>query len=332
VSILATSRRRPIGPPSADPVAVATRAAFLRRLDMDISRRLDGMLSGDHLAFATGPGTEPAGARSYGPGDDARRIDWSLTARALQPHIRTTQADREIETCVIVDRSASLDFGTALREKREVALAAAGAFGFLTVRDGNRFGVVIGGGENLTRPPIRSGRAGLLATLAAIYDTPRHDAAPGPNADLAAAMVQVERTQRRRGQVIVVSDFLDSTDWVMPLRRLGLRHLVIGVHVTDPRELDLPAVGMLEVIDTETGRRLSVHTGSASLRTRYRAAAGERQERIRRSILEAGAGYLHLSTDRDWLLDVVQHVKGRHNRAAATFRRFGAHSLAGSRS
>ncbi len=120
---------------------VAAKAAVLRRLELDVTRRLDGLLSGDYLAFASGPGTEPAGARPYGPGDDARRIDWSLTARALTPHVRTTEADRELETWVVADRSASLDFGTAEREKREVALAAVAAFGFLTVRAGNRLGV-----------------------------------------------------------------------------------------------------------------------------------------------------------------------------------------------
>ncbi|HMC41972.1 MAG TPA: DUF58 domain-containing protein, partial [Acidimicrobiales bacterium] len=102
---------------------MAAKAELLRRLELAVTRRLDGMLSGDYLAYATGPGTEPAGARPYGPGDDARRIDWNLTARALSPHVRTTEADRELETCLVVDRSASLDFGTAEREKRELALA-----------------------------------------------------------------------------------------------------------------------------------------------------------------------------------------------------------------
>ena len=132
---------------SASPATVAAKAAVLRRLELEVTRRLDGLLTGDYLAVAAGPGTEQAGARPYEPGDDARRMDWNLTARTLSPHVRTTNADREMETWVVADRSASLDFGTADREKRDVVLAAVAAFGFLTARHGNRLGVVVAGGD-----------------------------------------------------------------------------------------------------------------------------------------------------------------------------------------
>jgi uncharacterized protein (DUF58 family) len=287
---------------------------LLRRLELDVTRRLDGMLSGDYLAFSAGPGTEPAGARPYGPGDDARRIDWSLTARALDLFVRTTDAERELETCVVVDRSASLDFGTAEREKREVALALTAAFGFLTVRAGNRLSVVMAGGERLTRLPARNGRGGVLASLSAIYETPRREGLPASGADLRSALARVERTQVRRGQVVVVSDFLDSSDWRMMVRRLALRHQVIAAHIIDPRELELPPVGMLAVVDVETGRRLDVQTNSARLRERFAAAATARQEQIRRSIVEAGAEYLGVATDRDWLLDVATFIGQRRHR------------------
>jgi len=306
-------RRPPEVPPSTGPAALAAKAAFLRRLELDVTRRLDGFLSGDYLAFASGPGTEPAGARPYGPGDDARRIDWNLTARALAPHVRTTEADRELETCIVVDRSASLDFGTSHHEKREVALAAIAAFGFLSIRAGNRLSVLVAGGDKLVYLPARNGRLGVLAALSAVYDTPRHPAGPAAAADLTAALVRVERTQLRRGQVIVVSDFLDPTDWAAPMRRLTLRHQVVAAHVTDPRELELPAVGLLSVVDAETGEHLHVQTNSTALRERYRVAAAERQERIRRHLAEAGAEHLHLSTDRDWLLDVARFVGWRRS-------------------
>ena len=301
-------------PPSAPPPAVAAKAAFLRRLELDVTRRLDGMLSGDYLAFAAGPGTEPAGARPYGPGDDARRIDWSLTARALDLHVRTTEAERELETCVVVDRSASLDFGTAQREKREVALAVTAAFGFLTVRAGNRLSVVIAGGEQLSRLPARNGRSGVMAALSAVYDTPRRETGPAPAADLKSALARVEQTQVRRGQILVVSDFLEASEWPVPLRRVALRHQVICAHVTDQRELQLPAVGMLAVVDVETGRHLDVQTDSPRLRERFAAAATARHDGIRRSIVEAGAEYLGVATDRDWLLDVATFIGQRRGR------------------
>ena len=269
------------------------------------------MLSGDYLARAVGPGTEPAGARAYQPGDDARRIDWNLSARALAPHVRTTDADRELETWVVADRSASLDFGTARREKREVVLAALAAFGSLSVRAGNRFGVLVAGGEKLLRIPARSGPRALMAALAAVYDTPRRGSGPAAGADLAAALTRLHRTQQRRGQVIVLSDFLDRGDWSTALRRIALRHQVIAVPILDPRELELPPVGMLALVDPETGQRLHVQTNSPALRERYAAAAAARQEEIRRAVLRSGAEYLPLTTDRDWLVDIAAFVSSR---------------------
>jgi len=283
----------------------------LRRLELDVTRRLDGLLSGDYLARAVGPGTEPAGARAYQPGDDARRIDWNLSARALAPHVRTTDADRELETWVVADRSASLDFGTARREKREVVLAALAAFGSLSVRAGNRFGVLVAGGEKLLRIPARSGPRALMAALAAVYDTPRRGSGPAAGADLAAALTRLHRTQQRRGQVIVLSDFLDRGDWSTALRRIALRHQVIAVPILDPRELELPPVGMLALVDPETGQRLHVQTNSPALRERYAAAAAARQEEIRRAVLRSGAEYLPLTTDRDWLVDIAAFVSSR---------------------
>jgi len=300
--------RRPV---SAPPAEVAGRAAVLRRLELDVTRRLDGLLSGDYLARAVGPGTEPAGARAYQPGDDARRIDWNLSARALAPHVRTTDADRELETWVVADRSASLDFGTARREKREVVLAALAAFGSLSVRAGNRFGVLVAGGEKLLRIPARSGPRALMAALAAVYDTPRRGSGPAAGADLAAALTRLHRTQQRRGQVIVLSDFLDRGDWSTALRRIALRHQVIAVPILDPRELELPPVGMLALVDPETGQRLHVQTNSPALRERYAAAAAARQEEIRRAVLRSGAEYLPLTTDRDWLVDIAAFVSSR---------------------
>jgi uncharacterized protein (DUF58 family) len=315
-----TARRRwhPAGsgrpdrlPPSAPPAKVAGKAAVLCRLELDVTRRLDGILSGEYLGFIPGPGTEPAGAQAYQPGDDARRIDWSLTARALAPHVRTTEADRELETWIVADRSASLDFGTAQREKREVVLAVVAAFGFLTVKGGNRLGVMVSGGDKLVRFPFTAGRVGMLAALSGLYDTPRATRAPDARADLAAALARIERTQSRRGQVVVVSDFLDASDWAGPLQRLAYRHQVIAVQVVDPREFELPAVGMLSVVDAESGRQLHVQTNSAKLRQRYAAAAAERHQRIARSIVLAGAEHMVASTDRDWLVDVAAFMRRR---------------------
>jgi uncharacterized protein (DUF58 family) len=270
-----------------------------------VLRRLEGSASGDHLTAATGPGSERAGAREYEPGDDARLIDWNLTARSAGTYVRTTDAEREVDTWIIADRSASMDFGTARAEKRDVVLGAAAAFGMLTVRGHNRLGLVVAGTERSLHHPPRTGRGWLMAALSTIHDTPRQDGGPTAGNDIAAAMRYLLVAQHRRSQVVVVSDFLGGDAWVQSLRALALHHHVVAVHVTDPRERELPTVGMLAVVDTETGRQRYVQTSSAALRAKYAAAATERHTGIARAIAASGAEYLHLSTSRDWLTDTL---------------------------
>jgi uncharacterized protein (DUF58 family) len=222
-----------------------------------------------------------------------------------------------METWLVADRSASLDFGTASCEKRDLVLAAAAAFGFLTARHGNRMGVLIAGGDSLTRVRARSGRVALMAALSTLYDAPRAPGRPGPASDLAGALDSLGRYKRQRGQIVIVSDFLDASDWRHSISRLALRHQLVAVHVTDPREFHLPAIGILGVIDSETGQRLDVQTNSASLRARFEAAAADRYQQIRADLLRAGAEHLHLSTDRDWLVDFARFIATRQaNRRA----------------
>src|SRR6476619_1836566 len=114
----------------------------LRRLDLAVSHKLDGLLHGEYQGLVPGHGSELGETREYQAGDDVRRIDWNVTARLQQPHVRETIADRELETWLLVDLSPSLDFGTALCEKRDLAVSAAAAAGFLTARTGNRIGAV----------------------------------------------------------------------------------------------------------------------------------------------------------------------------------------------
>jgi len=290
------------------------RAAVLRRLELQIVRRLDGRASGDHQTAAIGPGSERAGAREYQPGDDARRIDWNLTARSHAVHVRTTEADRELQTWVIADRSASLDFGTALSEKRDLVLGATTAFGILTSRGGNRFGVTAAGGPALATRPAATGRTAMMAALAAVYDTPRMNAPPGDGAGLAAALGAVRRLQPRRGLVVVVSDFFDGTDWSTALRRVALRHQVAAVQIVDPRDLEIPSVGMLSVVDPESGKLVHVRTNKSKIREQYAAAAKQRMDQISTSIRVAGADHLVLSTDSDWLTKIVAFATSRRGR------------------
>lgn len=284
---------------------------LLRRLELDVTMRLDGMLQGDYRGLVPGHGSEPGETRLYQAGDDVRRIDWNVTARTQETHVRETIADRELSTQICVDLSPSLDFGTTDREKRDVVLEATAAVGLLTSRIGNRVGaVLVDAGGQRTVPPGQ-GRTHLLSLLQRVADTPRGARGSG---DLAAGLHRVGTQARRRGLVVVISDFLAPPGWEIPLRRLTTRHEVLAIEILDPRELELPDVGLVTLTDPETGEVREIATGNQKLRRRYADAAAEQRAGIAAEVRRAGADHLQLRTDRDWLLDMATFVARRRKR------------------
>lgn len=287
---------------------------ILRRLELTVTHRLDGLLHGDHLGLVPGHGTELGETRSYVAGDDVRQIDWNVTARMQKAYVRSTIADRELETWVFVDRSATMDFGTARCTKAELALAATAAIGFLTAHTGNRIGAMITRPESERLVPARGGRAHLMRLLHTV-------AADAPvkrgRADLADGLGRLASVARHRGLVVVVSDFLDVGRAETALRRLGLRHEVLAIEVVDPRELELPDVGSLALTDPATGRTVRIDSSSRALRDRFARAASRQREATAAMLRRAGIGHLQLRTDRDWVLDLVRHVAASRRRRSA---------------
>ncbi|MGW4154873.1 DUF58 domain-containing protein [Micromonospora chersina] len=329
------ARAAAVTPPTRLPASGDRSGAVLARLQLMVTRKLDGLLQGDYAGLLPGPGSEAGESREYRPGDDVRRMDWPVTARTTMPHVRRTVADRELETWLAVDLSASLDFGTGRWLKRDVVVAAATALAHLTVRGGNRIGAVVGTGApvpggrwrggsapagpgSLHRLPARAGRKEAQGLLRAIAGT---EIRPG-RSDLGVLVDMLNRPPRRRGVAVVISDFLaPPQQWGRPLRKLRVRHDVLAVEVVDPRELELPDVGVLPVVDPETGELHEVQTADPGLRRRYAEAAAAQRAAIAAELRTAGAAHLRLRTDRDWLLDMVRFVAAqRHARTRGTTR------------
>ncbi len=292
----------------ARPTSHRDAAEVLRRLELTVSHRLDGLLQGDHLGLVPGHGTDLGETRPYQPGDDVRRIDWNVTARTLEPHVRETIADRELEAWIIVDLSASVDFGTATQTKRDLSVAAAAAVGFLCDHTGNRIGGVLLTPQGERIFPARGGRAHLVAFLHQL--TTAEPAVEG-STDLAQALRRLGTTLRRRGLVVVVSDYLDPGPWAESLARLAVRQEVLAVEVVDPRELELPDVGIVALVDPESGRTIEVDTASSRLRASFAAAASEQRAAHAAAFRRAGVDHLLLRTDRDWVADMVRFVVAR---------------------
>jgi uncharacterized protein (DUF58 family) len=298
----------------------------LRRLELQIVRRLEGFLHGEHLGLLPGPGTDLAEARYYLPGeDDVRRMDWAVSARTTIPHVRDVIADRELETWVLVDLSPSMHFGTAAMEKRDLAVAAVATMGLLTFRVGDRFGGYVLRRGTLKRWPARTGRLALFGLLRSLLREPTAGSA-GPTISLSDAVIAVARAQRKRGLRVVVSDFIDHSDsgtdvhtppsWEKAMRELAARHQVIAVEIVDPRELDIPNVGTVLIEDSESGEVRELNTASRKVRQRYAAAARIQRQRTATALRRAGAAHLVLRTDRDWVADTARFAL-KHRRVAA---------------
>jgi len=279
--------------------------SVLRRLDLDINMRLDGLLHGDYRGLVPGHGSEPGETRRYAPGDDVRRIDWNVSARMVETYIRQTIADRELESAVAVDLTPSLDFGTAGSEKRDLAAAATAAIGFLTLRIGNRFGAELIRPDGVESIPAKQGRAHVLHIVEQVLTAPR---AASSTTTLADGIARLHGPHRRKGMRAVISDFIDESDWQQQLKLVSVRNQLVAIEIVDPREMELPNVGTLAVVDPETGQRREIQTQRRKVREAYAQAASEQRADIAQTFRESGTSHLQLSTDRDWLLDVVRFV------------------------
>jgi uncharacterized protein (DUF58 family) len=267
---------------------------LLKRLRWTVHRRLATRLGGDERSTLHAPGLELAELREYAAGDDVRSIDWHVTARTDRPYVRLAPAERALDALLVVDLSASVDWGTAAAPRRERALELAAAAGDLLTRRGNRLALLPFADRPLPALGPAAGRAQLARMLARLRDAPRQ-AEPGPT-DLAAALVRADSLLARRGLVLIVSDFLAPDGWQRPLGRLAARHEVVAAAIDDPRDGQLPDLGLVTFEDPETGRQLVVDTGDAALRARFAAAAAARADGLRRELRRRGVALLELST------------------------------------
>ncbi len=272
-------------------------------------RRLDGLLHGDHRTLLRGQGLDFADLREYQYHDDVRHIDWNVTARLGVPHVREYTEDREVSAWFLLDASPSVDFGSAGRQKREVASEFVGVLARLLSRQGNRVGALVWGGALDAVIPARGGRRHVLHLLQRLLARPALDRAPAT--DLAAFLHAAFGVLARRSLVFVVSDFVSTPGWQRPLAQLARRHEVVAVRLTDPLERALPDLGMVPMQDAETGEQLVVDTGDRAFRRRYAAAAERREAALREAWAEAGVDALELGTGDDLAVALLRYAELR---------------------
>ncbi|MEV0593273.1 DUF58 domain-containing protein [Nonomuraea cavernae] len=315
---------------------------LLLRLEWKVVRRLDGRLQGAHRTAHRGSGIDFTGLRAYGDGDDARHIDWNVTARLDEPHLRVFTEDRELTVWLVLDRSASMLAGRPGRGKHDVLAELALVLARLFGRGGNRVGALLFDTGMLRVVPPGTSRRHALRIGAELDRTSEHtrdrtaertrkrtwrrtrdrtsertqgrtrdlasEARGGTTTDLAEMLDAAGRLARRRALVVVLSDFIGDGDWERSLQRLARRHEVVALRIVDTADDVLPEAGLIVVEDAETGEQLVVDSADPLLRVRFREAVDDRDARLVAGMRRAGVPVHRIDTDRDLAEALVEVV------------------------
>jgi len=294
------------------PTSASTPERILQRLDWQVIRRLDGLLQGDYRSLFYGYGVDFADLREYQPEDDVRYIDWNVTARMNTPYVRKYVEDREITAWFLLDLSPSIDFGSAQNLKRTMLIDFVTTVARLLTRHGNRVGAMFYGSKVEHTVPARGGRVHVLRLLNDLLKQPRLLRAPFT--DLTPLVEGALYGIKRRSLIFIISDFISAPGWERALHLLNRRHEVLAVRLWDPREVEMPDVGLIVMEDAETGEQVYVDTHDRTFRARFQAAAQMREAALAAAFKHAGVDVLSLSTEDDLVRSIVRFATLRQQR------------------
>lgn len=278
----------------------------IRRIQIRTSRIVDEMLAGQYHSTFKGRGIEFEEVRPYQVGDDIRSIDWNVTARAGEPFIKLFREERELSVLLLVDLSASQSLGTQLQTKRELVAELSALLAFAAIGNNDRVGLTLfTDGIEKYLPPSKGKRHGLRLVRDILYTQPI-----GKGTDIRAALEHLGRTARRRSVVFIVSDFLND-GYERSLRVAARKHDLVPVVVSDPREHEMPNVGLLRLLDAETGQTIVLDTSNSRNREAYetwaRTKREQRTELFRRLRLET----IQVDTSEDVVDPLVDFFRRR---------------------
>jgi uncharacterized protein (DUF58 family) len=285
---------------------------ILLRLDWQVVRRLDGLLQGDYRSLFYGYGVDFADLREYQPEDDIRYIDWNVTARLDSPYVRQYKEDREITAWFLLDLSPSVDFGSGQSLKRTMLIDFVTTLARLLTRHGNRVGALFYGSRIERTIPARGGRIQVLRLVNDLLRQPRLPRAPFT--DLAPLLYGALNGIKKRSLIFIISDFISLPGWEKPMNLLNQRHEVLAVRLWDPREVELPDIGLMVMEDAETGEQLYVDTHDRGFRARFEQAARQRNNALNEAFKRAGVDMLPLSTEDDLVRAIIRFASLRGQR------------------
>lgn len=278
----------------------------IRRIEIRTRRIVDSLFSGEYHSVFKGQGMEFDEVRQYQYGDDVRLIDWNVTARMGAPYVKKFCEERELTVMLVVDASASGAFGTRRQMKGELAAELCALLAFSAIKNNDRVGLLIFTDRVEKFVPPKKGRSHVLRVIRELlYFEPQ-----GTGTDIAGALDYLNRVCRRRAVVFVISDFMGK-DWERPLQVANRRHDMVAVTVADPRERELPDVGLIELEDAETGEIVVVDTGDPALRREFARVARDAAERRDRLFKLRNVDFVAVDTASSYVDPLVRLFRRR---------------------
>jgi uncharacterized protein (DUF58 family) len=281
----------------------------IRRIQIRTSRLVTDLLAGQYHSAFKGRGMEFEEVRPYAVGDEIRSIDWNVSARLGEPHVKVFREERELTVVLAVDLSGSLSFGSVGELKRELLAEIAGTLAYSAIRNSDKVALLAFTDRIELFVPPRKGPRHVLRIIRELLTLKPQ----GRRTDLPQGIEEVRRIFRRRGVVFLASDFLDE-GWERPLRSLRRRHEVIPICVEDRREHTLPAIGLLELADAESGDRVVVDTSDPAIRRRYASLAAARRELQTDSFRRLGIEPIRVETGKSFIDPIAAHFRRREGR------------------
>jgi uncharacterized protein (DUF58 family) len=283
----------------------------IRRIQIYTTRTVNDILAGQYRSVFKGRGMEFSEVREYQAGDDVRFIDWNVTARTGRPHVKQFAEERELTVMLLVDASGSGQFGSIRQTKNEIAAEIAALIAFSAIRNNDKIGLIMFTDrvEKFVAP--KKGRSHVLRVIREIlYFQPE-----GKGTDISAAIEYLMRVTSRRTIAFMISDFIAS-GYEKRLRAANHRHDIIALRITDPRELELPRVGLVQLEDPETGKTMLVNTRSESLRKKYERLSKKRLVEQAHSFRAMNVDHVEIRTDSSYVEPLVRFFRLRERRLA----------------
>ncbi len=280
----------------------------VRRLEITTRHLVRDIMAGEYSSAFRGRGVEFAEVREYQPGDDVRTIDWNVTARLGAAYVKRYLEERELSVLFVADRSASSSFGSVRRTKSDLTTEVCAVLALAAARNNDRVGAVFATDRVEQYVAPRKGRRQALRVISDLLSFQPS----GSGTDLGAALAYLEPMLRRRAVIFLISDFL-GTGYESPLGRLARRHDVIALQLIDPRERELPDVGLVTLWDPESGSWRVVDTGDAGLRDRFRARAAAFDATLERTLRESGVDLLRLETGKSYAEPLLAFFRRRES-------------------